>query len=102
MSVAPFVVPASDRAEYPEVRVSALSITQPGVGLPLVVSFQIDRYRVVNGVADDAPAASRVSGTVQKGLAAVLADPALAQAIETVTGFCVTEAVAAGLLTATQ
>jgi len=102
MPVAPYVVPARPETSYPEVRVSAIQITQRGVGSPLVISYQIDRYRVADGVPEDAPAGSQLSGNVQKGLATVLADPELAAAIQTVTAFCVGEAVAAGLLTASE
>lgn len=99
MPVSPYVVPARDRTEYPEVRVSALSLTQRGVGQPLTISYQIDRYRVTEQGAEDAPAGSTASGTVQKGLSTLVSDPELVKAIEVITSRCVVEAVAAGLLT---
>lgn len=101
MSIAPLVIPARPETTYDQLRVSGLSITQRGVGQPLVISYQIDRYRVVNGVPEDAPAGT-VSGNVQKGMAAMLASPEMAQAIVTINEWAVAEAVAAGLLTVTE
>jgi hypothetical protein len=97
MSVTPYTVPARDRTEYPETRVSVLSVTQVHTGGPLVVSYQIDRYRLVDGVPEDAPG-GRVSGNVQIGMAAAMQDPQLASALLAINTFAVTEAVKAGLL----
>lgn len=101
MPVAPYVVPARPQTVYDQVRVSALSITQSAAGAPLVVSYQIDRYRDrPDGTPEDAPnGGGRVSGSVQIGVPALFADAATAQAVAAITARAVAEAVAAGLLT---
>lgn len=103
MPLAPYIVPARTETAYDQVRVSALSITQPRAGAPLVVSYQIDRYRdLPDGSPEDAPnAGGRVSGSVQIGIPALLADSATAQAVAAITAKAVAEAIAAGLLVAT-
>lgn len=101
MPVKPYTVPARAAAVYDQVRVSALSLSQPGgAGSPLVVSYEISRYRDLgNGATEDAPnRGGTVSGNVQLGVASLFADAALAQAIAAITGRAVAEAVAAGLL----
>lgn len=100
MPVNPYVVPARPEVSYPETRVSVLSVTQQATGGPLVVSYQIDRYRIVGGVPEDAPG-GRVSGNVQVSMATALANPDLAAALLAINNFAVAEAVRAGLLTET-
>ncbi len=97
MSVKPYIVPARSETQYPETRVSVLSVTQVSAGGPLVISYQIDRYRLVNGLPDDAPG-GRVSGNIQIGMAAVAENQALAAALIAVNQFAVEQAVLAGLL----
>lgn len=99
VEIAPLIVPARDRTEYPHTRVSALSVTQRTVGGPLVISYQIERYAVIAGVPVDAPTGTGVGGNLQVGLASLASNKALAAALVAVNEFAVVKAIEAGLLT---
>lgn len=99
MPIAPLIIPARPQTEYPYTRVAALSVTQRTVGGPLVISYQIERYAVIDGVPVDAPAGTGVGGNLQIGLAAVAGNESLAAALVAVNEFAVAKAVEAGLLT---
>jgi hypothetical protein len=99
MSLKPYIVPATSEVQYPDVRVSAFSLTQQRAGAPLVISYEFVRCRTVNGVVEDAPnRGGGGSSNTQIGLAAVGADPDLPQAIATIHARVIAHAVAAGLL----
>lgn len=93
--LAPVVIPANEERTYDAPRVSRFTITQDGVGKPVKISYTLARYSETHG---DAPRETEVTGNTQKSLAEVLSNPELAAAIAAVTGFCVTEAIVAGLV----
>ena len=101
MPVDPYIVPARPETQYPETRVSVLSVTQQSTGGPLVVSYQIDRYRIVGGIPEDAPVGGRVSGNVTMALSVALQNQSLAAALLAINQFAVAEAIRVGLLTET-
>lgn len=93
--LAPVVIPANEEPTFDTPRVSRFAITQDGVGKPVKISYTLARYSEDHG---DAPKETEVTGNTQKSLAEVMANPELAAAIAAVTGFCVAEAIEAGLV----
>ena len=95
MGIKPIVVEARDKVVFDHIRVANLSISQAGVGKPVVASYQLEFH---NDKLEDAPRGTGVGGSLQMGVESIRSNPQLAMAVQAISEFAVQEAIKAGLL----